>query len=64
MDGSLVAPDLELELQQYNDFSVTVVKDSESTLRKDLRYCAKDMCTVGVGTETGVAQFNLIYSKS
>ena len=30
-----------------------VVKDSESTLRKDLRYSAKDMCSIGVGTETG-----------
>ena len=55
VDGSFFAPDLELELQQYIDFSVTVVRDSESTLRKDLRYCAKDLCTVGVGTETGGA---------
>ena len=53
VDGSFHAPSLELEPHKYTDFSVTVVRDSESTLRKDLQYCAKDMCSIGVGTETG-----------
>ena len=53
VDGSFVAPQLELELNKYTDFSVTVVKDSETTMQKDLRYCAKDLCSIGVGTETG-----------
>ena len=42
---------LDLEAKPQNDFSVTVVKDSVGTLSKDLRYHAKDICTVGVGTE-------------
>ena len=49
--GAFVARVLDLEAKPQNDFSVTVVKDSVGTLSKDLRYHAKDICTVGVGTE-------------
>eukprot|EP00973_Karenia_brevis_P047632 6610707-Karenia_brevis.AAC.1 len=50
-NGTCVAHVLGLEGKPHNYSSVTVVKDSVSALRKDLRYHAKDICTVGVGTE-------------
>ena len=48
---SMLAHSLELDAKKDTDFSVTIVKDAADTLRKDLRYHAKDICSVGVSTE-------------